>query len=187
MNVAGDVEISAAQFFTYREENRTFQNFGLWAAGTATVTGASEAEQVQSLSVTHGTLEALGVTPAIGRWFSRQDDTPGSPQTAILTHGYWQRRYGGDPSIIGRSIIVDARPRTVIAVMPARFQFLTHQSDIILPFRFNRARQFLGQFNYQALARLRPGVALAEANADVARMVPIWLNTWPAPPLSDAN
>lgn len=177
----GDVEISATQYFTYRDENRTFQEFGLWAAGSATATGRSEAEQVQSLLVTYSTLEALGIRPGIGRWFSQEDDTPGSPETVILVDGYWQRRYGGDPSVIGRSIIIDARPRVVIGVMPAHFQFLTRKPDVILPFRFDRATLSLGQFNYQGLARLRPHVTLAAANADVARMLPIWLNAWPTP------
>ena len=181
-NIAGDVEISTGQFFTYRDETRTLQELGVWQPGTVTVTGSSGPEQVQSLFVTHGTLEALAVPPAFGRWFSRVDDEPGSPETVILTHGYWLRRHGGDPSILGRSIIVDARPRQVIAVMPEGFRFLAQPADVILPFRFNRATVFLGQFNYRALARLRPGVTIGEANADVARMLPIWFNAWPVPP-----
>ena len=62
--------------------------------------------------VTYGTLQALGVQPALGRWFSQADDTPGSPETVILTYGYWQRRFGGDKSVIGRTLTVDSKPRT---------------------------------------------------------------------------
>lgn len=166
LNIPDNVEMSAAQFFTYREETRTLQELGLWLPGSATVTGTPEPEQIQSVVVTHGALQALAVPPTVGRWFSLEDDTPGSPETVILGYGYWQRRHGGDPSIVGRSITIDARPRTVIAVMPATFKFLAQQPDVILPFRLNRANQFLGQFNYRAVARLRPGVTIAEANAD---------------------
>ena len=177
----GIVPASPTMLFTYREEGRVFQEFGLWSDGAATITGLAEPEQVRSLSVTYGTLQAVGVPPAIGRWFSRDDDTPGSPQTVMLMHGYWQRRFGGDRGVVGRTITVDARPHTVIGIMPAGFQFLDVNADLILPHRFDRSRIFLGNFSYPALGRLKPGVSVQQANADVARMVPIWLQAWPAP------
>jgi putative ABC transport system permease protein len=105
---------SPTMLFTYREESRAFQDLGLWSGGGVTVTGLAEPEQVRSLSVTYGTLQSLAVPPEIGRWFSREDDTPGSPQTVMLMHGYWQRRFGGDRGVVGRAITIDARPRTVI-------------------------------------------------------------------------
>jgi len=178
----GQVPLSATQFFTYGDENRAFAAFGLWSSGTASVTGSPEPEEVQTLRVTHGTLRALGVAPAIGQWFQREDDAPGSPEAVVLTDGYWKRRYGGDPSVVGRTLIVDARPRTVIGVMPAGFRFLNQAPEVILPFRFDRSQLLLGAFNYFALGRLSPGVTVEEASADVARMNPIWLNAWPAPP-----
>ncbi len=84
-------------YFTYREQNRTFQEFGLWSNDGVTVTGAGEPEQVQALDVTYGTLNALGVQPVLGRWFSQADDTPGAPDTVMLTYGYWQRHFGRKP------------------------------------------------------------------------------------------
>ena len=183
----GIVPASPTMLFTYREEGRVFQEFGLWSDGGVTVTGLAEPEQVRSLSVTYGTLQALGVPPAIGRWLSRDDDTPGSPQTVMLTHGYWQRRFGGDRAVVGRTMTIDARPHTVIGIMPAGFQFLDVNADVILPHRFDRSRIFLGNFSYRALGRLKPGVTVQQANADVARLIPIWLNAWPAPPGLDAK
>lgn len=79
-----------------------------------TVTGAAEPELPRALMVTHGVLDALDVKPLLGRWFSQADDTPGSPETVILTHGYWRRRFLGDTSIIGRAMTIDSRPHTVI-------------------------------------------------------------------------
>jgi predicted permease len=178
-----ELRFSPTMFFTYRDENRTLQDLGLWSAGAATVTGLAEPERVQVIRVTFGTLQALAVQPTLGRWFSQEDDTPGTPETAILSYGYWRRRFPDDPSVIGRRIVVDGRPRDVVGVMPERFRFLdmNPEPDLILPQRFDRGQVSLGDFSYQGIARLKPGVTLMEANADVARMVPIWLGAWPAP------
>ena len=176
------VDCAPAMYFTYREENHTFQEIGLWSNGSVPVTGLAEPEQVDSLWVTYGTLQALAVQPALGRWFSQADDTPGSPQTVILSYGYWQRRFGGNPNVLGRTLTVDSRPRTIVGVMPAGFRFLEVKADVILPQRFDRKQMMLGQFSYQGIARLKPGVTIQQADADVARMIPIWLNEWPAPP-----
>lgn len=181
-NFDGDINTSAAQFFTYRETNRSFKDIGLWSIELGTVTGLAEPEEIRRLSVTHGTLQALGIHPAVGRWFSQEDDADDSPPTAILTYEYWRRRFGGDPSVIGRTITVDSRPRQIIGVMSNGFRFLDVQRpDVILPMRFDRSGLRLGSFNYRGLARLKPGVTLLQANTDVARMNEIWLKAWPEP------
>jgi putative ABC transport system permease protein len=117
----------------------------------------------------------------LGRWFSQADDTPGTPQTIILTYGYWQRRFGGDKSIIGRTLTINSQPTTVIGVMPQEFRF-GREPELILPLRFERAKIFLGDFSYQGVARLKPGVTIAQADADQARMLKIWLSSWPPAP-----
>lgn len=168
-----DVNASPATYFTYREESRAFQDIGLWRSESVTVTGLAEPEHLESLVVTDGTLPILGIQPIRGRWFARKDDSPGSPETALLTYGYWQRRFGGDPSAIGRRIIVDGRAREVIGVLPQNFRFMNLHPAVILPFQFNRNEVFIGNFSYQAVARLKPGATVAQANADVARMLPM--------------
>ena len=180
--VVHELDCSPAMYFTYREENQTFQEFGLWENRTASVTGVGDPEELRGLLVTYGTLQALGVQPAIGRWFSQTDDTPGSPETVMLTFGYWQRRFGGDRSVVGRSLTVDSMPRTVIGVMPRDFRFLDSDPELILPERFDRSTLFLGNFGYKGIARLKPGVSLQQANADVGRMLDIWLRAWPVAP-----
>jgi putative ABC transport system permease protein len=172
---------SSSMYFTYREENRVFQQFGVWNAAGASVTGIAEPEQPRALFVTYGVLDAVGVPPLLGRWFSQSDDTPGSAETVMLTYGYWQRRFGGDPSIVGRTLTIDSRPRTVIGVMPEDFRF-QRDPELILPFRFERDKQFLGGFGYQGIARLKPDVTIEHAHADVARILGIWLNGWPPNP-----
>jgi hypothetical protein len=103
--------LSPPMYSVYLEQNRAFEHFGVWRNGAASVTGIGDPEQVRSLIVTHGILPALAVQPLFGRWFSQADDTPDSPETVILTNGYWQRAFGGDKSVVGRVITVDSRPR----------------------------------------------------------------------------
>jgi putative ABC transport system permease protein len=179
--IDGDINCTPTMYFTYRDENRTFQKMGVWTSGGASVTGVGEPEQLRALTVTYGTLDALGVQPALGRWFSQTDDTPGSADTVMLTYGYWQRRFGGDRSVVGRAMNVDFVPHTIIGVMPADFGF-QNNPELILPLRFDRSKLYLGNFSYQGVARLKPGVTLQQANADIARMLPMWLNAWPVPP-----
>src|SRR5215469_2390108 len=181
--ITGNINCSPTMYFTYRDESRTFEEFGLWSNDGVTVTGAGEPEQVAALDVTYGTLQALRVQPAAGRWFSEADDTPGAPDKVILTYGYWQRHFGGDAaSAVGRSLIVDSKPHVIIGVMPRNFRFLNSRAELILPQQFDQTKIFLGNFSYQGIARLKPGVTIQQADTDVARMLPIWLKAWPAAP-----
>jgi predicted permease len=173
---SNNVRLSSTMYLSYREHNETFAEFGLWHPAAANVTGLGEPEQVRTIVVTYETLPAIGVRPAIGRWFSREDDTPGTTETVILSHGYWQRRFAGESSVIGRVVTIDSRPREVIGVMPRTFRFLNVEADVILPQRFEPAQLTPNDVHmYMGIARLKPGASLAQANADVARMLPIWI------------
>jgi len=156
VGIRGDINCSPTMYFTYRETSHTFQDFGLWSNGRVSVTGVAEPEQVAAVFVTYGILQALGVQPAAGRWFSQADDTPATPETVILSYGYWQRRFGGNPSLIGRTLTVDSQQRIVVGVMPRNFRFLSASVDLILPMRFDRNKLFLGNFSY-------PGHSAAQA------------------------
>jgi putative ABC transport system permease protein len=180
-NFGENLECTPSMYFTYRDENRTFEHFGVWGSSGATVTGTAEPELPRALLVTYGVLDALDVQPLLGRWFSQADDTPGTPETVILTYGYWQRRFGGDQSIIGRRLTINSKPTMVIGVMPQQFRF-GRDPELILPWRFDRSQVFLGDFSYQGIARLKPRVTIAQANADEGRMLKIWLSSWPTTP-----
>ena len=178
-----DLDMSPSNYFIYREQNRTFQDVGVYTEDSVSVTGVGEPEQVRSLDVTDGVLPILGVPPMMGRWFNHGDDTPGSPDTVILTYGYWRRKFGGDRSIIGRTITLDGKPRQIIGVMPQRFRFLDwEEQSFILPMKFDRNKTFLGEFSYDGVARLKPRATLHSANADVARLLPIVFSSFPPPP-----
>ena len=172
---------SPSDYFTFREENRTFQAFGVWNDDSVAVTGQVAPEQVRCLFVTEGTLNALGVQPALGRWFTRADDDAAA-ETAILTYGYWQRKFAGNPAVLGGQLIADGKPRVIVGVMPQSFRFLDEKPELILPVRFDRAKLHLGNFSFNSIARLKPGVTLAQANADVARMIPMVNQRFTPPP-----
>jgi putative ABC transport system permease protein len=121
--------------------------------------------------VTNRFLAVLGVQPAIGRPFSPSDDDPTSERTVILSEGYWKSRLGGDRSALGRRIIIDGNAHEAIGVMPASFQFTDRPVSLPVPLRMNRADIRLISFCCQGVARLKPGVTLAQANVDVARML----------------
>ena len=171
--------LSLSLFLSYTQENRSFEQLGVWSRGTEHVTDGVLPEEVTTLNVSAGTLRALAVRPAIGRWFSEDDQAPDSPETVILMDGYWARRFGRDPSIVGRQVAVDSRPRMVIGVMPASFRFLDEAPDLVLPVRIDPRTLTLGGFNFEGLARLAPGVTAEHASADLGRAVPVWVEAWP--------
>src|SRR5207247_5463940 len=103
--------------------------------------------------------------------------SPGSPRTVILSYGYWQARFGGNASVLGRRILLDGRSTEIIGVLPDRFRFLDRKADLFLPMQRDRSKVYLGTFSYQAVARLKPGVTMAEVNADLARLIPIGLRS----------
>lgn len=178
-----DAQLSPADYFIYSELNRSFENLGLWSPDSDTLTGIGEPEQVPALDITYGTLRALGVKPALGRFFSPTDDVPSAPRTIILSYGYWQRKFGGSLSVIGRSIIVDGKARQIIGVLPQNFHFLDRPDAALLaPDQLDRSKLMLGQYSYNAIARLRPGVTIEKASADVARMLPIVMRSFSPPP-----
>ena len=177
-----DIPSAPYLYYTFREQSRTLEAVGLWRTGTSTVTGLERPEQVEALGVTHDAMAALGVAPLAGRPFSAKDDEPNSPPTAILMYGYWQRRFGGDRSIVGRRLTIDGQACDVIAVMPRSFRFLDVDVDVVQPFQFDRSQVSLGRYIFNSLARLKPGVTIADASADLARLVPVAIETFPPPP-----
>jgi putative ABC transport system permease protein len=190
---SGALGMSLDLYFTYRDENRTFEHLGAFTDGGATVTGVGDPEQARVRIVLGGVLQALGVQPMLGRWFSEADHAPQAAgpiwqlgNTVILTHAYWQRKFGGDPGVIGRSMSIDSRPTEIVGVMPAGFRFLnmTPEAELILSGQLDRSRVALasGFGAFQGVGRLKPGVTLADAQGDAARMLPIWLDAWPAAP-----
>ena len=165
---------SPAIYFTYRDHSHTFESVGLWDWDNSPVTviGVEAPEAVQSVEMTHEVLKMLGGDPIMGRGFSEKDNLPGSTPTVIINYGYWQRRFAG-ANPLGQTLIVDGTPRQVIGVLPQGFRFFDYAAEIFYPLQLVRSEASFPSFDGRAIARLRPDVSLSQANADVARMIPL--------------
>ncbi len=188
-----DLQASSNMYLTYRQENRAFASIGLWQQSSATLTERGESERINVVRVTDGTLQALGARPMHGRWFTEQEygPAPEGPAPIILSHAFWQRRFGGDDAMVGRELTVESQggngawpsigPSQVVGIMPPDFRFLdmTPPPDVIIAVRLDPARQAHGVYQWEMLARLNPGRTLVEARTDIDRMAPIWRDAWP--------
>jgi predicted permease len=179
--------LSPSMYATYSEHNRTFQSLGVWVPDMANVTGLDEPEQVRAVDVSDGVLQALGVPPEVGRWLSSEDQVPRGPRRVMLSYGYWQTRFGGDRSVVGRSISLDSRPREIVGVMPQGFRITDTDFDLIVPLAFDRGKLILAGFGFQGIARLKTGATIAQANADLTRVLPIWMDSFTNGPGSNPH
>src|SRR5262249_22447863 len=138
--------ISPAHYFIFREQSRVFQEIGIYRMGLRgkgapmNVTGLGEPEPALAFGVTDGLLPALGVMPLLGRFFTREDDSPDSAETVILTYGYWNRKFDGDRSVIGRTLELDGKTHTIIGVTPESFSLpdqtnMTTNLAMLLPLK----------------------------------------------------
>jgi predicted permease len=168
-------------FRSYVEHTQAFSDVGVWIpAATAAITGQGDPEEVRTLTASRSLLTTLGVPPVLGRWFSTAEDTPGGAAAVVLTHGYWQRKFGGDPAALSRTLTIDGRPHQIVGIMPPSFHF-SEAFEIIRPLRINAAAP-APLFRLVGLARLKPGVTLAQGNADVIRVLNAWFELAGTPP-----
>jgi hypothetical protein len=177
-NFSSGLQLSTSMYLTFADHNQTFQSLGIWTPDVATVTGIAVPEEVRIALVSDGVLETLAVPPRYGRWFNHADQDPHGQKSVILGYGYWQRRFGGNPAVIGRTIQVDAQTATVVGVMPRGFRLVDHDFDLLVPLAVDRSHQILAGFGFNGIGRLKPGVTLEKADADIARLIPVWMNSW---------
>jgi predicted permease len=168
-------------FVSYADNTQSLQGVGVWTPeATAIVTGRGDPEEVPVLRASHGVLTTLGVLPELGRWLSASDDTPGAPDVVMVSHAYWQRRLGGDPAVLQQALTINARPHQIVGVMPESFRF-QGEFDLIVPLRINRG-QLLRIFRLNGVARMKPGVTVAQANADAMRVLQVWFDNFKVSP-----
>jgi putative ABC transport system permease protein len=172
--VIKDWALSLDLYAIYNENARSFEEFGVWNSASAAVSGAGGPEEVTAVAMTHGVLRALGVKPYLGRWFSSIDEAPGAQKTVILSYRYWQRRYGGDGRVLGRLAIIDFVPYQVVGVMPRNFEFPNIAPDVFLAQSVVRGAPGFQDADYNGVGRLKPGISIAQANQDIARVLRIW-------------
>jgi putative ABC transport system permease protein len=171
------VAFNIPDFIDYRDGNSVFERLSGLAAWNATLAGAGEPERVMGLRVTADLFETLGVDAAIGRTLRLSDDRPGAPRVAVLTHGLWVRRFGGDAGVIGAKLVLDDQTFTVVGVLRPAFFFPVPDAEFASPLALDtdplRAARNSGA-NIRAVGRLRPGISPEQArdalNAIAARL-----------------
>ncbi|MEK6281424.1 MAG: ABC transporter permease [Acidobacteriota bacterium] len=160
-------EVSMANYLDWQAQNQTFEKMGLYRWWSTNLTGVDTPERIQGFQVTANFFDVIGARPAIGRGFAADEDQPGKPPVALLTHGLWQRRFAGDPTIVGKSISLNGISRTVIGVLPEGFNY-PRGAEVIAPItitpELTRSRQ---SHSYYVIGRLKPNVTMAQAQADL--------------------
>ena len=166
--------ISSLEYFDYREQLRSFEQFGVSAGGAVTLTGAGDPVRVPIGVVSHGVLPALGVAPRLGRFFSPEEDAPNRNVVTLLSDDLWREHFGADPNIVGRRIVLDREPFTVVGVMPAGFRLprdfdSVAPAGLFVPLGFDRSTNTIrGNHFLSGVARLRPGITPAQGSAEIA-------------------
>ena len=176
-----ELRLSPSMYFTFARHNRSFQSLGIWGPGTASITGIARPEQINTAMISSGILETLNVPALHGQWLTAADQDPRGLGRVMLSYGYWQRRFGGDPGVVGRTISVDSQPRVIAGVMPRGFKIVNYDFDLLIPMGLDPVKEILAGFAYRGIARLRPGVTIPQANADVARLLNVWMDSWTNP------
>ena len=182
-----ELRMSASMYLTFAAHNSSFQSMGVWLPGTASITGIAQPEQVNTALITDGVLQTLDVPATAGQWLTAADQVPHGAQRVMLSYGYWQRRFGGDPGVVGRTINVDSQSRVIAGVMPRGFKVVSYDFDLLVPLAFDPVKQSLAGFGYRGIARLRPGVTISQADADLARLLNVWMDSWTNGPGSDPH
>jgi putative ABC transport system permease protein len=170
----------------WRERSQTFARVSAFSPGSADLADGGDAERVGAAGVTTGFFETLGVTPLLGRTPVAEEDAPGGPLVALIGHGLWQRRFGGDPGLLGRSITINGDKRTVIGILPPEFDFprgaewpayfpFSGRTEVWLPLAFRAHNDGSGWSNWESrderglavIGRLNPGAGLPQAQAEM--------------------
>lgn len=163
----GRFSIAPANFFDWRQQNTVFEHIATYATGSDTLVGSDGPERIPMASVSWDIFETLGVAPAMGRGFRADEDAPKQNAVVVLSHGMWQRRFGGDPGILGRSITLSGTPVTIVGVMPAGFFFPSRDGEFWRPIGLNPVGATRGGHYLGVIARLKPGVSREQADAEM--------------------
>jgi len=164
-------EIGSAAFVAAKSQSQSLARIAAYTGGEMTFTGAGSAERLVSGAVTADFFPLLGVQPALGRNFTQEEDTPNGPKAAILGYGLWQSRFGGDPEVLGRTITLNQQSYTVAGVLPAGFQY-PEPFQLWTPLALGETggtfvKHGEGMMLLKAIARLKPGVTLQQAQAEL--------------------
>ena len=169
---------SPGQYHDIKTQNHVFDETAIAIGDGYTLSGLSKALRVDGIEASSTLLPMLGVKPMLGRILTADEDRPGKPDTVVLTYGLWKRAFGGDPNLLGRSITLNGKPRTVVGILPREFR-LSHEvipviggidkAEVFIPLPMDAKEELdYGPEDYNVLARLKPGVTMQQAQADIS-------------------
>ncbi len=161
------VSVAYPDFHEWRGKNETFRGMGAFSTGGANLAGEGEAIRVDVVSATHDLGSVLGLEPVLGRFFTAEEDVPDGARVAMVSRGLWERRYGRDPRVLGRTVHLDGLAHEVIGVLPPEADFVS-EADVWVPLQENPSEGH--SFYLTAVGRLRPGVSLERAEEDLTRV-----------------
>lgn len=169
-----EVGITLADLAEWRKQQRLFEGLAYYDTGSFNVSDGSRADRVRGARVTYELADVLGVRPALGRFFTPDEDRAGGPPAVVLGHGLWKERFGGDEQILGRTLRLDGVARTIVGVMPEAGDF-PGGVRVFVPLAADPAEQGGDSYSGQAIGRMKPGVTVQQAEADLLRaQQPIW-------------
>jgi predicted permease len=162
--------ILSPTFLNWRAQSQSFEHLAAYTTGTSDLTGNGEPERLTAGLVSADLFSTLGISPALGRGFTATEDQLNGPPVVILSHRLWQRRFGGDPQLIGRAITLDGQSRTVVGVMPSGFQFPA-ELDLWLPINLDTSGSRKEMVFVNVVGRLKPGVTMEAARTDLTTIL----------------
>ena len=157
--------LSLADFFDWKAQNRSFDAIGLYANGVQEITGEGTPEQVISAHVSANFFSLLGALPLLGRTFVANEDQGSSAPLAVIGEALWRRHFGADPNILGKTVMLSGDPTTIVGVMPATFHFPRQQTEVWINYRLVPPKR-RGPFFFTGIAHLQPGITFEQAQAD---------------------
>jgi predicted permease len=173
---------TAGTYFTYKKLARSIADIGVYQEGAVNLSdprAGSDPQRVTSAWMTASMIPLLGVSPLLGRSFADAEDLPNGQLVVLISEGMWRSRFAADPQILGRALEIAGRSREIIGVMPSRFRFPNADTRVWLPLQLDPNEQFPGGFNYEGIARLKPGVSLAAARQDFTSVLPRIVELFP--------
>jgi putative ABC transport system permease protein len=174
MNISGAfVEYNTFADY-WRAQSRSFQSMTAYTPVWVNLTSGGDPERVFAIQVNAGFLSMIGAAPEAGRDFLASEDQPGAPRVAMVSHRLWVRRFGGDPALVGRAIVLDRNSYSVVGILPASFDFYSQDADLYFPIAASTAR-VAGEPSVGVHARLKPGASVKEAQAEIDGLCRRWV------------
>ncbi len=186
LNIPSGVGLTPGLYHHYSDRSKTLEGVAIYRTEDGTLTGGRDPERIRIARVTTGLSSVMRVSPALGRWFTEEEGVPGSSAVAVLAHGLWMRRYGGDRAIVGRTVRLEGVPTEVIGVMPATFAFPEPRIDVWTAEPMTRTTGF-GIWSYNGVARLRDGATVEDARTDVNALIADIPRAFPTDPMALGN